>query len=85
MQHGFELPRHADFLLFLAHNALNGRGQATGVTGKHQGIAVITGAIISQCAACIGDSVVVIIRVDDPVVVPCVDEIYLYESLRFLP
>lgn len=60
------------------HNALDGWGQAAGVTGEHQGIAVITGAIIFQCAACIGDGVVVIVCVDDPVVVTCVIGTYFF-------
>lgn len=83
MQDGFELSRQADFLLFLPHNALDGWGQAAGVTGEHNGVAVITGAVVFQCAACVGDGVVVIVGVDDPVVVTCVNEPYFYIDPRF--
>lgn len=69
LQDGLELAGHADLLLLLADNALDGRGQATGVAGEDQGIAVLAGAIVLQGAAGIGDGIVVIVGVNDPVVI----------------
>lgn len=69
LQHGLELSCHADFLLLLAHNALDGGRQATGVPGEDQGVAVLAAAVLLQRAAGVGDGVVVVVGVDHPVVV----------------
>ncbi|KAG7223928.1 hypothetical protein INR49_015184 [Caranx melampygus] len=60
LQDRLELSGHADILLFLTHDALNGGGQATGVPGEDEGIAVFAAAIFFQGAAGIGDGVVVV-------------------------
>lgn len=64
-----ELAGHADLLLLLADQTLDGGGQAAGVAGEDQGIAILAGAVVLQGAAGIGDGVVVIVGVNDPVVV----------------
>lgn len=69
LQHRLELSRHADVLLLLAHNTLDGGWQAAGVPGEDQGIAVLAAAILLQRAAGIGDGVVVVVGVDHPVIV----------------
>lgn len=69
LQYRLELSGHAYFLLFLAHDSLDGRREATGVAGEDQGIAVFAASILLQSAAGIGDGVVVIVCVNDPVVV----------------
>ena len=69
LQHRLELSSHADFLLFLADDSLDGRWEATGVAGEDQGIAVLTASILLQGAASIGDGIVVIVCVNDPIVV----------------
>lgn len=69
LQHRLELSGHADFLLFLADHSLDGRGEATGVAGEDQGVAVVAASIVLQGAAGIGDGVVVIVGINDPVVV----------------
>ena len=60
---------HAELLLLLPHEPLDGRGHAAGVTGEDQGVAVITAPVLLQRAAGVGDGVVVVVRVDHPVVV----------------
>lgn len=69
LQHGLELSRHAYVFLLLAHNTLDGGRQAAGVPGEDQGVAVLAAAVLLQCAAGVGDGVVVIVGVDHPVVV----------------
>lgn len=69
LQHGLELAGHADLLLLLADDPLDGWGQATGVTREDQGVAVVAAAIVLQGTAGIGDGVVVVVGVNDPVVV----------------
>lgn len=49
-------------------------GQAIGVTGKHEGVAVCTGAIRILQAAGVLQSEGVIVCIDDPVVVVCKSE-----------
>lgn len=80
LQDGLELSSHADVVLFLTDNALNGRRQATGVPGEDKGVAVIAAAIFFQGTAGIGDGVVVIVSVNHPVVVALFGKIR--ESIR---
>lgn len=69
LQHWLELPCHADVILLLAHNTLDGWRQAAGVPGEDQGVAVLAAAVLLQRAAGVGDGVVVVVGVDHPVVV----------------
>ena len=69
LQDWLELAGHADLLLLLADDALDGGGQAAGVPGEDQGVAVLAAAVVLQGAAGVGDGVVVIVSVNDPVVV----------------
>lgn len=69
LQDGLELSRHADLVLFLTDDALDGGGQAAGVPGEDEGVAVLAGAVLLQGAAGVGDGVVVVVGVDHPVVV----------------
>lgn len=64
-----ELTRHADFLLFLAHDSLDRRWEAAGVAGEDQGVAVLATSVLLQAAAGVGDGVVIVVGVNDPVVV----------------
>lgn len=68
------LPGQAQLLLPLPHDLLCLQGKAIGVTGKHEGVAVSTGAIEVQEAAGILHGIGVIVRVDDPVVIICKPE-----------
>lgn len=69
LQDRLKLSGHADLLLFLTHNALDGGRQATGVPGEDERVAVFAAAIIVQGAAGVGDGVVVVVCVNHPVVV----------------
>lgn len=69
LQDGLELSRHADLILFLTDDALDGGGQAAGVPGEDEGVAVLAGAVLLQGAAGVGDGVVVVVGVNHPVVV----------------
>lgn len=69
LQDRLELSGHADVILFLTHNALDGGGQATGVSGEDEGVAVFAAAVFLQGAAGVGDGVVVVVGVNHPVVV----------------
>lgn len=69
LQHRLELSGHADLLLFLADDSLDGGGEAAGVAWEDQGVAVVAASILLQGAAGVRDGVVVVVRVDDPVVV----------------
>lgn len=69
LQDGLELSRHADLVLLLTDDALDGGGQAAGVPGEDEGVAVLAGAVLLQGAAGVGDGVVVVVGVDHPVVV----------------
>lgn len=73
LQYRLKLSGHADVFLLLADDTLDGRRQATGVSGKHEGIAIVTAAIVFQGAAGIGDGVVVVVGVNHPVVVTWLD------------
>ncbi len=68
-----ELSSHADILLFLTDDALDGGWQAAGVPGEDKGIAVLAAAVLLQGAAGIGDGVVVVVGVNHPVVVTWLD------------
>ena len=63
------LPGQAQLLLPLPHNFLHFWGEAVGVSGKHEGVAVGAGAIEVLEAAGVLHGVGVIVRVDDPVVI----------------
>lgn len=69
MQDRLELSGHADVILLLADDALDGGRKATGVPGEDEGVAVLTAAVIFQGAAGVGDGVVVVVGVNHPVVV----------------
>lgn len=69
LQDGLKLPGHADVLLLLTDNALDGGRQASGIPGEDQGVAVLAASIVLQGAAGVGDGVVVVVGVDHPVVV----------------
>ena len=69
LQDGLKLSSHADILLFLTHDTLDGRRQAPGVPGEDEGVAIFAAAILFQGAAGVGDGVVVVVGVDYPVVV----------------
>lgn len=69
LQDGLKLPGHADVLLLLTDDALDGGRQAPGVPGEDQGIAVLAASVVLQGAAGVGDGVVVVVGVDHPVVV----------------
>lgn len=84
LQHGLELTSHADLVLFLAHDALDRGGQATGVAWEYESVAVITCAVVLQGAASVGDSVVVVIGVNDPVVVTCMDNKQVNQMNRMI-
>lgn len=73
LQDRLKLSGHADVLLFLTDNALDGGGQATGVPGEDKGVAVLAAAILLQGAAGVGDGVVVVVGVNHPVVVTWFD------------
>lgn len=68
------LPGQAQLLLPLPHNFLHFWGEAVGVSGKHEGVAVGAGAIEVLEAAGVLHGVGVIVRVDDPVVIVCKPE-----------
>lgn len=68
------LPAQAQLLLPPPHDLLHFRRQAVGVAGKHEGVAVSTGAVEVQEAAGVLHSVGVVVRVDDPVVIVCKPE-----------
>ena len=74
LQDGLELSGHADVLLLLTDDALDGWWQATGVPGEDEGIAVLAAAVLFQGAAGVGDGVVVIVGVDHPIVVTWLDK-----------
>ena len=69
LQHRLELSSHADLLLLLADEFLDGGREAAGVTREDQGVAVLAASIVLHAAAGVGDGVVVIVGVNDPVVV----------------
>lgn len=69
LKHGLELSGHADFLLFLPDDSLDGWWKATGVAREDQRVAVLAASVLPQCATGIGDGVVVVVCVNDPVVV----------------
>lgn len=69
LQHRLELPRHADLLLLLSDQPLDRRGEAARVAGEDQRVAVLAAPVLPQDAAGVGDGVVVVVGVDDPVVV----------------
>lgn len=78
-----KLPCHADIVLFLTNDALDGRRQAAWVPGENKGVAILATAIILQSAAGIGDGIVVIVGVNHPVVVTWLErkgEITVYEE-----
>lgn len=64
-----KLADHADFLLFLADDPLDGGGEAAGVAGEEQGVSVVAASIVLQGAASVGEGVVLVVCVNDPVVV----------------
>lgn len=68
------LPAQAQLLLPPPHDLLHFRRQAVGVAGKHEGVAVSTGAIEVQEAAGVLHGIGVVVRVDDPVVIVCKPE-----------
>lgn len=68
------LPGQAQLLLPLPHDFLHFRRKAVGIAGKHEGVAVGTGAIEVEEAAGVLHGIGVIVRVDDPVVIICKPE-----------
>lgn len=73
LQDGLKLSGHADIILFLTDDALDGGRQAPGVPGEDKGVAVLAAAVVLQGAAGVGDGVVVIVGVNHPVVVAWLD------------
>lgn len=69
LKHGLELSSHADFLLFLPDDSLDGWREAAGVAREDQCVAILTASVLSQCTTGIGDGVVVVVCVNYPVVV----------------
>lgn len=69
LQDRLELSSHADVVLLLADDTLDGGRKATGVPGKDKGVAVLTAAVFFQGTAGVGDGVVVVVCVNHPVVV----------------
>lgn len=74
LQDRLELSSHADIVLLLADDTLDGGRKATGVPGKDKGVAVLTAAVFFQGTAGVGDGVVVVVCVNHPVVVAWVIE-----------
>lgn len=74
LQHRLELAVHANLLLFLTDDALDGGRQASGAPGKDKSVAVLAAAVLFQSAAGVGDGIVVIVGVNHPVVVTWLDK-----------
>lgn len=68
------LPFQAQFLLPLSHQPPRLRAQAVGVSGKHEGVAVRTGAVQILQTAGVLQREGVVVRIDDPVVIVCKSE-----------
>lgn len=69
LQHRLEISSHADLLLLLADEFLDGGREAAGVTWEDQRVAVLAAPVVLHAAAGVGEGVVVIVGVNDPVVV----------------